>query len=98
VSKRHPATKKRGSRAEAALSDLCIRWGICIPPSAEDAILADPPSDAETFADAVLAADGSDRALVQKDERRRIVELIDDWVYAERGRGSVSELPAFPPS
>ena len=96
VSKRHPSVTKRGSRAEAALSDLCIRWGYCIPPDAADALLENPPADAEAFADIVLVADGRELLLVPKDERREIVELIDDWVYAERGRGSISELPVFP--
>jgi hypothetical protein len=44
----------------------------------------------------VLVAEGYDLNLVPKEQRRKIVELIDDWVYAEHGRGSISELPVFP--
>jgi hypothetical protein len=96
MSGRHPSGSTRGSCAEAALSELCIKWGYCIPPVAAQAILADPPADADAFLDAVIVAEGLDPTLMSKTERRPMLEVVNDWLYDERGRGSVSDLPLFP--
>jgi hypothetical protein len=91
-----PKAKKRGSRAETALSELCTRLGYCIPPAAQDAILANPPLDTEAFVDAVLVAEGMDPNLVLEETRRPLRLIIDDWLYDSKGRGSTSDLPRFP--
>ena len=96
MSRRRPSKAKRGSRAEVALSELCVRFGYCIPPDAAEAILANPPADAEALVDAVLLAEGRDPGTVSSDERRPLVETVSDWMYDGHGRGSVSGLPLYP--
>jgi hypothetical protein len=96
MSRRHPTKSKRGSRAEAALSELCVRFGYCIPPEAAQAILAQPSADADAFLDAVIVAEGLDPTLMSSTMRRPLIEVVNDWLYDERGRGSVSDLPLFP--
>jgi hypothetical protein len=97
MSKLHPSKRRRGSRAEAALSELCIRLGYCIPPAEQEAILANPPPDAEAFVDAVLIAEEHDPNLVLKEQRRPMLEIVTNWLYDDgHGRGSMSDLPRFP--
>jgi hypothetical protein len=84
---------KPTSRVEAALEELCVKYGYCLPPHDRDRLLAEPPETADAFADAVLIAerldpDGPDRATV--------VEVIRDWMFDEgSGRGTRSGLPVF---
>jgi hypothetical protein len=67
------------------------------PPDAEDAILANPPSDADAFVDAVLLAEGRNPDLILREDRRPLLEIVTDWLYDDgRGRGSMSDLPRFP--
>lgn len=40
------------------LSDLCIKWGFCLPPDAEDEISKAPFYYAEDFAKDVIEAEG----------------------------------------
>jgi hypothetical protein len=66
------------SRAELALSELCSKLGYCdcLYPPAKEAILANPPPDAETFVDAVLIAEGRDPNLVPKEDKRPMLEIV----------------------
>ena len=86
----------QGSRAETALDELCVTFGYCVPPDAAQAILARPHADADAFLDAVIAAEGLDPTLMSRTVRRPMLEVVNDWLYDERGRGSVSDLPRFP--
>ena len=43
---------KPSSRAEAALDELCVRYGYCVPVDEIDALLAQAPENAEAFLDA----------------------------------------------
>ena len=99
-------SKRRGShqivlsRAELALSELCSRLGYCdcLYPPAKDAILLNPPPDAEAFVDAVLIAEGRDPNIVLKDDRRAMLEIVSKWaVYdGEHLRDSIRTRPHFP--
>jgi hypothetical protein len=85
------------SRAELALAELCSKLGYCIPPDDRDAILADPPPDAEAFVDAVLIAEGRDLDIVLKAERRPMLDVVTQWaVYGEPETSSASDRPPFP--
>ena len=53
---RHPQVQ---SHAELALGELCSRLGNCLPPDLTEAILASPPSDADSFVHAVLIAEAA---------------------------------------
>ena len=96
MSRRRPSKTKRGSRAEVALTELCARFGYCIPPDAAEAILANPPADAEAFVDAVVVAEGRDPVMVSSDERGPMLETVNDWMFDGCGRGTVSGLPLYP--
>jgi hypothetical protein len=97
VTRLGPKRRTGGSCADAALSELCIQFGYCIPPEAADAMLANPPPDADAFVDAVLVAEERDPNLIPKEERRPLLEIVTDWLYDDgHGRGSMSDLPRFP--
>jgi len=40
------------------LEELCVRFGFCLPPEANERLLADTPPDPESFALAVFLAEG----------------------------------------
>ena len=99
VSQRRPGKAKRGTCAEVALYQLRAQFGFLIPPDAVEEILTNPPVTAEAFVDAVLIAEGRNPELMLKQERRPLLEIVTDWVYDDgHGRGSMSDLPRFPPA
>jgi hypothetical protein len=85
---------KPTSRVEALLYDLCVTYGYCLPRTEEEALLANPPPDVDSFVDAVLIADGEDPNLTDKYLRRDLAEVVRDWLFDNgRGKGSRSGLP-----
>jgi hypothetical protein len=70
---------QRTSRAELALSELCSKLGYCIPPDDQEAILTNPPPDADAFIDAVLVAEGFDPRLSLKQDRRPMLDVVNTW-------------------
>ena len=40
------------------LGELCSRFGFCLSPDQYDGLVATPPSDAESFTEAVFRAEG----------------------------------------
>jgi hypothetical protein len=87
----------RGSRAEAALNELCVRHGYCLGPEDREAILRERFADADSFVDAVVIAEGrSPLVMDAKLERAPLVEVVRDWLYDEHGRGATSGKPRFP--
>jgi hypothetical protein len=87
VSRRHPGQNQtRESRLELTLTELCSMLGDCIPPDEREAILADPPPDAEALVDAVLIAEGRDPNVVLKEERRPMLDIVARWAVYEGPR------------
>jgi hypothetical protein len=87
----------RASRAELALGELCSRLGYCIPPDDQEAILDNPPPNAEAFIDAVLVAEGRPLEYVLKDERRPMLDIVTQWgVYDSSERHGYLDRPRFP--
>jgi hypothetical protein len=85
------------SRAEATLYELCVTYGYCGASQKAEELLAKTPDDPDAFVDAVLAAEGIEPPLVDKEGRRQVREVICDWLFDEgRGRGTKSGLPRFP--
>jgi hypothetical protein len=82
-------SRKRSSRAletkdmsaqaavEALLDELCVRLGVCLPPDAKEALVANPPGEVEAFTDAVIRAEGMDPVLIDSGLRRSIREMVD---------------------
>jgi hypothetical protein len=54
---------KPATRVEALVTDLCLTYGICLPP--QD-LIKDPPSEPNDFVEAILIAEGFDPMLVDK--------------------------------
>jgi hypothetical protein len=48
---------KPASHAEAALYELCVNYGYCLPSYEMQPLLTHPPDDPDAFVDAVLAAE-----------------------------------------
>jgi hypothetical protein len=86
------------SLAEAALYDLCVRYGHCINGYQQDAIIADLPDDADAFLDAVLRAEGYEHPeLLDRHDRARLMEVVSAWLFDDgQGRGTTSGLPRLP--
>jgi hypothetical protein len=85
---------KPTSRAEAALDELCVKYGYCLPIEKAEALLADMPADPEAFVDAVLLGEGLDPTLIDKQQRHELREVVRGWLFdAGRGRGTRSGLP-----
>jgi hypothetical protein len=64
---------------EQMLYDLCVTGGYCLPPSAQEALLSAPPATVEAFTDAVLAAEGLDPELANREQRRALQAAIQRW-------------------
>jgi hypothetical protein len=89
-------TKPR-SRVEAALSELCVTYGYCLAGEENDALVADPPGDPDTFLDAVFVAEGNDPTVLDKGERDQLRQVVADWLFDDgTGRGTKSGLPRLP--
>lgn len=85
-----------------SLSELCSKLGYCLPGDQQEAILANPPANAEAFVEAVLIGKGRDpeqvELLVSKEQRRPMLDIVARWaVYGgDYERGSVADRPRFP--
>jgi hypothetical protein len=90
---------KPSSCAEAALDELCVHYGHCIPSERREELLAEAAEDAGSFIDAVLAAEeGRDVDLVSRQERDVLLNVVRDWLFDKgHGRGTKSGLPRYPP-
>jgi len=69
-------------RITALLSELCVTYGYCLPPDDQEALLTDPPLEADAFIDAVLRAEGRAPILLDADELRELVEVARKWLSA----------------
>jgi hypothetical protein len=74
-----------------------VKLGYCLPPDEQDAILSNPPPDAEAFVDAVLIAEGRSPDVLTKAERRPMIEIVNKRaVFSEPRDQAISDLPCFP--
>jgi hypothetical protein len=88
---------KPESCADAALDELCVKYGYCVLGEKAEALLANVPEDADAFVDALLIAEGSNPTLLDKRERHELSEVVRDWLFDDgRGRGTKSGLPRLP--
>lgn len=71
---------KPESHVEAALEELCVNLGYCLPPSEQEALLSDPPANIEAFVDAVLLAEGLDPDSVAKPQRGQMIEIVSKFL------------------
>jgi hypothetical protein len=60
----------------AALSDLCIKLGFCLPPPEIDRMAASPPRSIDEFSRAVFIAEGLDPATSDKHLFKHIREIV----------------------
>lgn len=65
---------KPTTRVEAALDELCRRFGYCLKAEDSAAIMPDPPKSADAFVDAVLIGEGLDPKLCDKHSRTELIE------------------------
>jgi hypothetical protein len=86
------------SCAEAALYELCVKYGYCLGADKTEALLADVPKDVDAFVDAVLAAESIEPSLADRQTRVQLRDVVADWLFDHgRGRGTKSGLPRLPP-
>jgi len=85
---------KPTTRLEAALNELCVRYGYCLGTEEAVAIRAEPPVAPDAFVDAVLVAEGLNPSLCDKRTRSELGEVVRDWLFDDgQGKGSKSGLP-----
>lgn len=58
------------------LEELCVRLGYCLPPGAQEAIVANPPSSVDAFTDVVIRAEGLDPVLMDTRGRQQVREVV----------------------
>ena len=68
------------ARITALLSELCVRYGYCLSPDAQNTLLAKPPPEPDAFIDAVLRAEGRDPMLLDTNELRELTEVARKWL------------------
>ena len=78
------------SKVEALLTELCVRYGYCLPPERTRAMIDDPPDDADAFVDAVLDAEGLPQDSLDRKSRRVLTDTVTRWLFNE---GVQSEHP-----
>ena len=62
-------------RVAAMLYELCLKYGYCLPPEANQRLENDPPRTIDGFLDEVARVEGIDpRTLGHRDQLRAIVE------------------------
>jgi hypothetical protein len=86
---------KPETRVEAALIELCVVYGFCLPPDEAEALLADPPQELDAFVDAVLVAEGFPTAdLCDAKTVGWVRGVLRDWLFDDGdGKGTRSGLP-----
>jgi len=72
------------ARVSALLAELCVKYGYCLPPHAQEALLAEPPEEADAFVDAVLRAEGRNPILLDADELRELITVARQWLDRPR--------------
>jgi hypothetical protein len=65
------------SQAYRLLSNLCIRWGWCIPPDAAQKLVDFPPGTAHEFTDAIVIAEGLDPATTDRHSYRKLYTIVN---------------------
>lgn len=70
------------AEVESLLSKLCIDLGFCLPPEDEEHLRENPPSDVDTFTDAVFLAEGLDPQHADRHLYRRVREVV--WEAFEK--------------
>jgi hypothetical protein len=58
------------------LDELCVDLGFCLPPDKAAARIQAPPTDVESFTDAVFVAEGLDPMMADKRVRRQVRERV----------------------
>jgi hypothetical protein len=85
---------KPETRVDALLYELCVVYGFCLPPDERDALIDEPPGDADSWVHAVLVAEGMDPALCDKKMHLYLGEMVQDWLFDNgHGKGTKSGLP-----
>ena len=64
------------AQTERLLDDLSGRLGLSLPPEARAPLLDDPPADAETFTEEVLAAEGLDPETMERYLFRQVHSMV----------------------
>jgi hypothetical protein len=91
------------SEVDRLLGELCVRLGFCLPPDDQERLRADPPSDADTFTDAVLLAERMDPVLADASLRRsvraRVIDAFNREPFgsAERCQKTLWPMAIAPP-
>jgi len=67
------------AQVEALLYELCVVLGFCLPPDEQARLRESPPTDVDTFTDAVIRAEGLDPHAdiplhMRRDIRSRVAE------------------------
>ena len=80
-------------RRAAFLDELCAQLGYC---GGEHRLMEgdlEHLSTADAVVEAVLVAEGLDPVMVDRHQRARLIDVVDDRLFAPSGRGHRSGLP-----
>ena len=66
------------TETENLLYTLCVDLGFCLPPSANLQLKNSPPSDIDSFTDAVFTAEGLDPRYADRRLRAQVRAVVSD--------------------
>ena len=72
---------KAASEIEAVLIDLCVQYGYCLSSKKRETIVTHPPTDAESFVDEVLRAEGVSDDSLSRDDRKALTDMVDQRLF-----------------
>lgn len=72
------------TRIEWLMWDLCVKYGLCLPPAEYDRLISSPPQSIDSFTDAVFVSEGLDPKFEDKDLRRMVRDRVREYFEAEQ--------------
>jgi len=61
-----------------SLEDLCVRQGFCLTPAGNRRIMESPPTDVDSFVEAIYREEGLDPQTSDRKLYRRVREVVAD--------------------
>ncbi len=79
---------------QALAVKLCVEFGFCLPPEAQERLAKEPPADADEFTVQVFLAEGLDPSSADRKLYRRVKAVVGDAFKAsEKAREQSEDNP-----
>ncbi|MBK9000691.1 MAG: hypothetical protein IPM35_33640 [Myxococcales bacterium] len=78
---------------EALTVNLCVQFGFCLSPEAQERLAKEPPADADEFTNQVFLVEGLDPSTADRKLYRRVKAVVEDAFKASERRGQSEDDP-----